>query len=279
MPELPEVEHVVRGLQGLAGRRICSLELGDHHPPGQALREQVNALAGARIERVGRRGKWIVLETDQGQALIIHLRMTGSLLLGPATSAWRWTLHLAGRSLTLMDPRSFGTLHVMPASELEAFFAKRLGREPVDERFDGTYLARHLTRRTGAIKSALLDQKVAAGAGNIYVDEALWSAKVHPLAAANTLSRERLDALASALVAAVQSGLARGGSSVRNYVHADGTTGTNQNYLAAYGRAGKPCLRCAAPLEHGQVGGRGSVWCPVCQKTPQDGGDAAMMDA
>lgn len=277
MPELPEVEHVVRGLAPIIGRRILSLELGEHHPPPSTLASQIGALAGAHIAGVRRRGKWIVIDTDHSTSLVVHLRMTGSLLLASTGQRRRWTLHMEGQDVTLVDPRSFGTLQVLAQSELDAFFGSRLGREPIDARFDGRYLASALAKRHGAIKPALLDQKIAAGAGNIYVDEALWSAQVHPLARASALPLTVLQRLAEALVEAVRGGIERGGSSVRDYFHADGTVGSNQHFLAAYGRAGMPCLRCGTTLAHGKVSGRGSVWCPVCQKTPPDAVDAAMM--
>jgi formamidopyrimidine-DNA glycosylase len=265
MPELPEVQHVVASLQDLVGDSLTGVIEGTHQPPSADLLRSVAMLAPARVEAVGRRGKWIVIDLAGGASLLIHLRLTGSLLFGVPQDHVRWTLVFEHRELTLVDPRAFGTLQVVPSDRLETFFKSRLGKEPVDGSFDGAYLAQKLARRGGAVKSALLDQKVAAGAGNIYVDEALWAARVHPLRAANSLDADEYERLARALVKAICLGIERGGSSVRNYLHADGSAGTNQNHLAAYGRAGKPCLRCGRPLSYGKVSGRGTVWCESCQ--------------
>lgn len=259
---------MVKSLQPVVGERIKKLIAGEHRPPGPSDIDDVNQLSGHAITRVIRRGKWIVIELGS-ESLVVHLRMTGSLLLRTARSDppshHRWTLQLSQHELTLVDPRSFGTIAVHNTDSLQPFFAKRLGREPIDDAFDGEYLRSKCAHRHVPIKTLLLDQKVAAGAGNIYVDEALFTAGVDPHEIASSLKAGDYERIAAALVAAVQGGIERGGSSVRNYMHADGTEGTNQHYLNVYSRRGEPCNVCGSILSYDKIGGRGTVWCKVCQ--------------
>lgn len=268
MPELPEVDHVVRGLQSLVGQKIQRLMPGAHQPPSVAEIDSVGALMGAEITGIVRRGKWIVFETAIS-AVLVHLRLTGSLLLqklaDESPAHHRWTLLLSKSQLALADPRGFGTIAVHDAQSLPFFFDQRLGLEPTGPHFDGAYLQSKASRRRLAIKTVLLDQKVAAGAGNIYVDEALFTAKIDPHQRACDLTFGDYERVAAGLVAAIEGGLARGGSSVRNYMHTDGSVGTNQLYLNVYGRRGKPCSVCSRPLSYDKIGGRGTVWCTHCQ--------------
>lgn len=271
MPELPEVEHVVRGLQPCVGDCIAKLVSGAHQPPDD-LADVERQIAGRSIKAITRRGKWILM--DIGDAvLVVHLRMTGSFRVSDLTNTrtalprhGRWSLITDRRELAMIDPRGFATLQLLANENVQAFFDARLGLEPIDVGFDGEYLADKAVRRgRSQIKAFLLDQKVAAGAGNIYVDEALFAARIHPQAKVGSLTRTELATLAAALSEKIQLGLRSGGASVRNYQHTDGSEGSMQLMLAAYGRAGQPCIRCKTTLVRGTVAGRGTVWCPFCQ--------------
>ncbi len=270
MPELPEVETIVRGLRPhLQGRTITALRydwprtLHTPAPPLFAAR-----IAGQGVREIGRRGKYVVL-TLTADTLLIHLRMTGRLYVVPAEAraeADRW-LRVAfalddGRELRFSDVRKFGRCYLLadPSEVLGA-----LGPEPLDSRFTVAAFAERLAGRRGRLKPTLLDQHVIAGVGNIYADEALFAARLHPLRHVDTLSAEEIARLHEALRHVLREGIVREGASVDWYRKADGTRGSAQETLAVYGRAGLPCPRCGHPVERIVVAQRGTHLCPRCQ--------------
>lgn len=264
MPELPEVETVRRGLEPLVvGRRVLE---ADSHPSSKftAAREVV----GARIGRVDRRGKYLLLPLDDGRRLVVHLGMTGQLrraegdAVDPYVRAW-WSLD-DGSVLEFRDVRRFGRIAVVgdDVSALPTLAA--LGPEPFDEAFDDEHLWRALRRSNVRIKTQLLSQRPVAGVGNIYADEALWRAGVHP--AARRISRPAAARLRQAIVDVLAEGIAHGGTTLRDYRTVEGTTGEHQHALDCYGRAGQPCRRCGTELRRSVVDARGTTHCPTCQR-------------
>jgi formamidopyrimidine-DNA glycosylase len=228
------------------------------------------ALEGERIRAVGRRGKYLILEFESGRHLLIHLRMTGNVQ-HPAPGAddpyRRAVVKLDdGSDVAYRDVRRFGTWELLEPGELDDFFAtRRLGGEPLDRRFTTKALAEALANRRAPVKAALLDQRAAAGVGNIYADEALWRARIHPLRRAGSLSREEVAELRKAVRAALRTGIARQGATLRDYRGPDGRRGRMQDRFRVYGRAGEPCFRCGTPIEKIRAGGRGTWYCPTCQ--------------
>lgn len=270
MPELPEVETIRRQLDPLvAGRDV--LAAGGH--PSSKFATAVEA-QGARIESVGRRGKYLLLDLDDDRELVIHLGMTGRLQLvaqdapsDPYVRAW-WLLGGPGDApserLELHDVRRFGRVAVVPRGDHRALpTLAALGPEPFDPAFTGRHLWRALRASTAQVKTQLLSQRPVAGVGNIYADEALWRAGIHP--SARRVSAARADALRDEIVEVLTRAIERGGTTLRDYRTVEGATGTNQLHLECYGRAGEPCRRCGTTLARVVVDGRGTTLCPVCQ--------------
>ena len=264
MPELPEVESVRRQLAPLVvGRRITE---GWGHPSPKFATAAV--AAGAAIEDVGRRGKYLLLGLDDGREMVVHLGMTGQLRLrsaafDPYVRAW-WALD-DGSVLELRDVRRFGRVAVVPAGEhasLPTLAAQ--GPEPWDVALDDGGLWRNLRRSRARIKTQLLSQRPVAGVGNIYADEALWRAGVHP--ARRTVTRREAARLLVELRSVLAQGIANGGTTLRDYRTPDGEPGRNQLELGCYGRAGEPCHRCGTELRRSVIDARGSTHCPTCQK-------------
>lgn len=286
MPELPEVETIARQLQGMVvGRRIAAFTSHWHR-----LTEPVPAkhfatrLAGRRITAVGRRGKFVVLELDGADALIVSLRMTGQLLFRELESVEdrfvRAVLRFEdGTLLRFADTRKFGRMAIVDRAELvEGPRAPRrtgtplhrtLGIEPLSRRFTVSWLAGMLARRSrAAIKPLLLDQREIAGVGNIYDIEALWRARIHPLRTAGSLRPAEVARLHEAIRWVLRKGIRYGGASRRDYVDARGESGRMQREFNVYGRAGEPCPRCGRAIVRTVVGGRGTFHCPRCQRAP-----------
>lgn len=260
MPELPEVETVVRTVAPhLTGRRILSAEFTSRFvTPGN--RSTLAArLTGRRIQSVGRRGKFIVVTLDQGM-FSIHLGMTGRLLIGSQHRPSQHTyakFHLDHGVLLYDDPRQFGKIEWNPAR------VARLGPEPLEISWE-EFRAR--LRRKARIKPLLLNQAFLAGLGNIYVDEALFAAGIHPLASAARISAARAERLYRAIREILGAAIAAGGSSISDYVDAEGRRGWFQVSHQAYGREGEACSRCGVPIRKIVVGQRGTHFCPQCQK-------------
>ena len=270
MPELPEVEHVARQLQTeLVASRIVSARVSwARSIRGMDAREFEARVAGQAVTRVGRRGKHLLLYLDGGDVLVVHRRMSGNLYLSPPAPEDPYTrvsfLLGDGRRLLYSDPRKFGRLALVSEPELVAEFAS-LGPEPLAPEFTPTVLAERRARTNRAIKAALLDQTVVAGLGNIYADEALFRAGIHPLRPANGLTTEEVVALHSGIQGALTAGIAHGGTTFGRYRDAYNEAGTNLDYLDVYRRTGQPCRRCGTPIQRIVVAQRGTHFCPQCQ--------------
>ena len=274
MPELPEVETIRRRLEpGLVGRTFEHVEIVDPRLTRPEPPEVVAAeLQGERVYGLGRRGKYLIVEFESGRHLLIHLRMTGNVQ-HPAAGGFdadpyrRAVVRLDdGSDVAYRDVRRFGTWELLEPGELEDYFAaRRLGGEPLDRAFTTASLERAFANRRAPVKAALLDQRAAAGVGNIYADEALWRARIHPLRPAGSLSRKELAALRTALRQVLQTGIARQGATLRDYRAPDGAQGSMQDRFRVYGRAGEPCPRCGAPIDKIRAGGRGTWFCSACQ--------------
>ncbi len=227
-------------------------------------------LEGERVEAVERRGKYLVLRLESGRALLCHLRMTGSFLLGRNGDGLdpyvRATIDLDdGASVRYRDVRRFGTWRLLEPDEVEPYLSVRLGVEPLEPRFTAAWLARRLAGRRAPVKAALLDQRTVAGLGNIYADEALWRARVHPLTPAGELEPAQLRRLPRAIRDALRTGIARQGATLRDYRRPNGEAGGMQHEFHVYGREGEPCDRCGTPISKTRVGGRGTWFCASCQ--------------
>ena len=287
MPELPEVETVCRQLDPeLRGVGIEALEVLDARwcrpvPPA----ELEAAVRGARIEGLGRRGKYLLLGLDGARTLVMHLRMTGNLVLvegaqkldpsegrrlyeGERSVSER---HLRarfllgdGRELWFTDPRRFGEAFLIDDAGLDERFA-RLGVEPLSGDFTPEALREMAAGRTAPLKSFLLDQSGVAGVGNIYADEALFRARLHPLSPAGSMKPEHLEALRDAVVAALEAGIDGGGASIDDYRDGRGEKGTMQDEFLVHTREGEPCPRCESPIVRIVVSGRSTYYCPNCQ--------------
>jgi formamidopyrimidine-DNA glycosylase len=282
VPELPEVETIRRQLAPLVeGRRIERIEVLDprwSRPLSPAALE--DALTGRRIETLGRRGKYLLWNLDGEVHLAQHLRMTGSVLAEPEGepehTRVRIELGPRGRGgakrvrLAVTDPRRFGTGELLLGdAALTLFLDARLGLEPFDEGFDGDYLRTAMRGRTAPIKAMLLDQRRLAGVGNIYADEALFMAKVHPLRPAGRLSRSQYAALSEGVLAALQAGIDARGASIDDFRHIDGVRGSFQDRFLVHLREGEPCVRCGTTIRKLAVAGRGTYVCERCQPRPR----------
>ena len=274
MPELPEVETVRLGLEPvLVGRRFERVEIFDPRLTRPFDPVTVAAeLEGERVSALERRGKYLVVRFESGRGLLIHLRMTGSLRHGVRDALAddphrRAVVKLDdGSDVAYRDVRRFGTWLLAEPEELEPYLATRLGVEPLDPGFTVRELRRRLEGRRAPIKAALLDQRTAAGLGNIYVDEALWRARVHPLRPAGSLGPGELRRVRLAVREALEVGLLRQGATLRDYAQPDGRAGAMQDEFRVYGRDGEPCERCGTPIEKTRAGGRGTWYCPHCQR-------------
>jgi len=279
MPELPEVETVRRDLeQRLVGRRIISCwvapdapRLVQLVPPAQFCRE----LRGRTVVGLRRRGKYLIVDLDDGRAWVMHRRMSGNVLWRDAAAPpddyvrARFALD-DGHELRWTDLRKFGTMWLV---EDATMVMEALGPEPLDAEFTADVLRHRAHKRGAPIKSVLLDQSVLAGMGNLYTDEALHVARIHPLRPANRLNRGDWERLREGIVQALHMGIAARGSSLgttlRDHVNVDGDPGTNQETVLAYGREGAPCYTCGTPMRRIKVGGRSSTFCPRCQPAPR----------
>lgn len=272
MPELPEVETIRRDLAPLLeGRGVTRVAI---HPGAERLavthspREMEAALATRRVERIGRHGKYLLLHLDDGRTWVVHLRMTGSLVHLPA-EAGRHRYERAridlddGSSLRFNDLRKFGTWHLvedireaMPLS----------GPDALSEAFSPRWLRERLKDRLAPVKALLLDQRVAAGVGNIYADEALWIAKVHPATPAGRLAPAAVRRLHAAVLQTLEESLGDRGSSFSDYRDGLGGEGLHHVRVHVFRREGLPCERCGTMIEKSRVAGRGTHFCPKCQK-------------
>ena len=283
MPELPEVETVRRGLEPvMSGEIIARAEvrrpdLRWPFPPNMAER-----LSGQRILRLRRRSKYILADLASGETLLIHLGMSGRLLIEGQPTAQFHHEHPApgkhdhvlffmdpGTRITFNDPRRFGAMDLLPTATADQHkLLANIGPEPLGNAFSAQTLFDAFKGRRAPVRSLLLDQKTVAGLGNIYVAEALWRAGIHPMRAAGRISRPRLETLANAIRETLQDAIAAGGSSLRDYRQASGDLGYFQHSFAVYDRAGHPCSKpgCSGTVTRQSHGGRSSFQCPKCQR-------------
>jgi formamidopyrimidine-DNA glycosylase len=273
VPELPEVESVRRRIEPLVrGRRFEEVEIRDVRLVAPLDPREVAAeLTGESVAAVDRRGKYLVFRFESGRVLLVHLRMTGSLEHGAelADDPYRRAEVALDDATTLAyrDVRRFGTWLLLEPGEDVPYLAAKLGDEPLEEAFTVARLAERLKGRRAPVKAALLDQRTLAGMGNIYVDEALWRAKIHPLRPALSLRPAEVKRLHEAIRAALELGIVRQGSTLRDYRLPDGSSGGMQTEFRVYGREGEPCERCDTPIAKTKAGGRGTWFCPRCQRS------------
>jgi formamidopyrimidine-DNA glycosylase len=271
VPELPEVETIRRQLApALQGRTLQAVEILDPRwtrpaAPGLVARQ----LRGRRVERVIRSGKYLVWELNDELQLLIHLRMTGALLFDPPVEPphTRVRFGLDGEHrLAYVDTRRFGTGHLVEGlAAREAYLAQRIGIEPLTPEFTLEHLRAQARGRRAPIKSFVLDQRRIAGVGNIYADEALFRARIHPLRATGSLDSAQLGALREAIEEALLAGIEAKGATIDDFRHVDGARGTFQDRFLVHRREGEPCPRCATTIRKLVVGGRGTYVCERCQ--------------
>jgi formamidopyrimidine-DNA glycosylase len=281
VPELPEVETLRRQLAPLVeGRTLNRVEIldprwSDPLTPG----ELEGVLEGHRVEHLGRRGKYLVWVLDDGIFLVQHLRMSGVLLHDPVAEPPHTRVRmqlvdgigrLAPTRLVVSDTRRFGTGQlVVGAQALDDFFAARLGLEPFDEHFTVAYLRSVVRGRSAPVKAVLLDQKLVAGVGNIYADEALFRARVHPARPGRQLTRGQCQNLRLGLIEALEAGIDARGASIDDFRHLDGVRGSFQDRFLVHRRVGKPCPRCGSAVVQRTVAGRSTYVCERCQPRPR----------
>jgi len=270
LPELPEVETTRRGIRpALSGRRVTGLILRERRLRWPVPRGLEDELRGQRVRGVSRRAKYLLIELENG-TLIAHLGMSGSLrVVDPALPPLRhdhYDLLLdSGRCLRFNDPRRFGSLHWTREDPGEHPLLAGLGPEPLGPGFDAAYLKRRAARRRTAVKQFLMDQGIVVGVGNIYASEALFRAGIHPRRAAGRISILRYERLVEAVRAVLEDAIREGGTTLRDYVSAEGTPGYFRQQLHVYERAGEPCRRCGTSIRQLVQGQRSSYYCPHCQ--------------
>ncbi|WP_287596546.1 bifunctional DNA-formamidopyrimidine glycosylase/DNA-(apurinic or apyrimidinic site) lyase [Thermomonas sp.] len=275
MPELPEVETTRRGLlPHVVGQRVAHVRLRRPDLRWPIPREVEELLPEQRIDAIRRRAKYLLLDTAAG-SILLHLGMSGSLRVLPEDTPVRAHDHVdialeSGRVLRFNDPRRFGCLLWQAPGEVHPLLAG-LGPEPLSDAFDGAafngdYLFDLSRGRKAPVKTFLMDQSVVVGVGNIYAAEALFTAGISPLRAAGKVSRDRYAALAEAVKAILGHAIARGGTTLRDFISPDGAPGYFEQELLAYGRGGQPCPRCGRALKQASIGQRATVWCGFCQR-------------
>ena len=275
MPELPEVETVIRTLKPrMQDRRIDDIRIFHagvvHHPPDPA--QFSTRLQGRVVTGLSRRGKYIRLALDDGQLLACHLRMTGRLLVaGPEDEAKPHT-HVVftldnGQQLRYSDVRRFGGFWLLaPGEEDRVSGMSKLGVEPFDPDFCAEYLQQRLSRRSASVKNGILDQSVLAGLGNIYADETLFAARIRPDRLCSSLSPTEWQAVAAVIPPILQAAIDHNGTTFSDFLDGEGREGENVAFLQAYGRYGQTCKVCGGIMERARIGGRGTCFCPCCQK-------------
>ena len=275
VPELPEVETIRRQLAPyIEGRRIRDVEILDARwtrpEPPRFVEDQ---LRGAVVRRVGRSGKYLIWSLTRERFLLMHLRMTGALLFDPDVEPPHTRVRFEldkGHRLLYIDPRRFGTGHlVFGQAALDAYLAARLGVEPFTPEFTAERLRTMARGRTAPIKSFLLDQRRVAGVGNIYADEALFRAGIHPLRPAGRLTRAQWVRLRDAIEEALEAGIEAKGASIDDFRHVDGARGSFQDRFLVHRREGEPCPVCGGTVRKIVVGGRGTYVCERCQPKPR----------
>lgn len=269
MPELPEVETTRRGIAPfVTGRVVERVLLRRRDLRWPIPRAITTKLPGQRIDAVERRAKYLLLHTETGSALL-HLGMSGSLRITDPTVPPRMHDHYdlmldSGKALRFNDPRRFGCLLWQQAGKVHPLL-RGLGPEPLGNNFDGDWLFARSRGRSAAVKTFLMDQSIVVGVGNIYASEALFAARVHPGRAAGAVSRARYARIAAEIRHVLDYAIARGGTTLRDFIAPDGAPGYFEQELMVYGRAGEACKVCGAPIRSGVTGQRMTYWCPHCQ--------------
>ncbi len=290
MPELPEVETVRIGLgRLLPGRVIVRVDFDNPKSFPNAPADVEQFVVGTKVVQVARRAKVLLIELSSKYSLVIHLKMTGQLvfrgeqvfgaghpndsLVGklPDKSTHVTIFFEDGSTLFFNDQRKFGWVRVFPTAEVPNIdFFKKVGPEPLSQDFTAAVFIERLARRKNSVvKAALLDQTVLAGVGNIYADESLWAAKIHPATRVKDVPTTRLKTLHKELITILQLAIEKGGSTDKNYVDAEGKKGSYISFAKVFRREGKPCMRCGTTIEKIRVAGRGTHVCPICQKRPK----------
>ncbi|UCG30805.1 MAG: bifunctional DNA-formamidopyrimidine glycosylase/DNA-(apurinic or apyrimidinic site) lyase [candidate division WOR-3 bacterium] len=274
MPELPEVETIARELRPkIRGKTItnCIVLRPDviAHPKPQQF---CNAIVGDKIQEVSRRAKYLILHLGDEKKLVFHLRLSGTMVIGPSHSEphrfSRLVLVLNDCQLLFNEPRVLGRVYLIRADDippnLKGFY--NLGCEPISDDFTADYLKTKIKHRKARIKSLLLDQNICAGMGNIYSDEALFRAGIRPLRRANRITLKEISKLTKALRDIITEGILNFGTSVSDYTRTNGKNGNFQNFLCVYGREGEPCRKCGTLIVLKKIGNRGTRYCPKCQR-------------
>ncbi|MGN1385493.1 MAG: DNA-formamidopyrimidine glycosylase [Bacillus sp. (in: firmicutes)] len=274
MPELPEVETIRRTLEHLTiGKQIKDVTVYWPKIIKKPVEHEqfIDALKGQTIEAVGRRGKFLIFYlTDL--ALVSHLRMEGKYGLFPVDEEMDKHTHVLftftdGTQLRYKDVRKFGTMHLfLKGEELTSLPLSQLGPEPLSDKFTTEYMMQNLAKTSRNIKAVLLDQTLVVGVGNIYVDESLFRAKIHPQRVASSLTEKEIERIISEVKATLAEAIEQGGSTIRTYINTQGQIGMFQQQLLVYGRNGEPCKECGNEIEKMKVAGRGTHICPSCQK-------------
>ena len=275
MPELPEVETIRRHLApAVEGRVLEALEVLDERWSRPLAGDEIAAAcAGRRVEALRRRGKYLVWELEDDVHLMLHLRMTGTLLLDPPARPPHARVRFAfsdGPVVWFVDPRRFGTGELaLGRPARDDFFARRLGVEPLGPDFTSAHLYALARLSRAPIKAFLLDQTKVAGVGNIYADEALFRARIHPLRLAQRLTRAQCAALRDGVIASLEAGIAAKGASIDDFRHPDGVQGSFQDRFLIHRREGEPCPVCGRPVRKLRAAGRGTYVCEGCQPRPR----------
>jgi formamidopyrimidine-DNA glycosylase len=275
VPELPEVETIRRQLAlHLEGRTLLDVEILDWRwtrPQDPAT--VADGMRGQEVRRVGRAGKYLVWELSDERFLLVHLRMTGALLFDPDVEPPHTRVRMrldGGHRLIYVDPRRFGTGHLMLGEAArDAYLAERLGVEPMTPEFTTEHLRAVARGRKAPVKAFVLDQRRIAGVGNIYADEALFRAGIHPLRPAGALKRPQLEALREGIERSLEAGIEANGATIDDFRHVDGARGSFQDLFLVHRREGEPCVNCGTTIRKLVVGGRGTYVCEHCQPRPR----------
>lgn len=274
MPEMPEVETIRRTLADkVVGRRIEAVKINlPRLVKWPSVSEFKEAVTGRKIERLDRRSKYLLFHLEHDLVMVVHLRMTGRLYYVPAGYPHDKFTHIVfdldnNDAMIYADSRTLGTLYAIHRAELGRIAGlATMGPEPLSPEFTFDYFRMMLKKRQSSIKAVLLNQQVIGGLGNIYVDESLAVAGIAPTRSAASLSEDEANKLYRAINQVIEEGIVHGGTSFRDYRDGVGQTGSHQHYLRVYGRKGQPCQRCGTPIVRTEVGGRGTHFCPNCQR-------------
>jgi formamidopyrimidine-DNA glycosylase len=271
MPELPEVETTRRGIaQMVAGQRIASVIVREPRLRWRLPDDFAAQLGLQKVHQVRRRAKYLLLDLDRG-SLIVHLGMSGSLRVLPSASPVLKHDHVdlvleSGHCLRFNDPRRFGSMHYTTDDPAQHALLRKLAPEPLDDGFDSEYLVGKARGRKVAIKQFIMNGNLVVGVGNIYASEALFRAGIRPTRAAGRVKREELNKLVKGIKTVLNAALRAGGTTLRDYVNADGAPGYFRQKLFVYERAGEPCRKCKTPIRQSRNGQRSTYYCPRCQR-------------